>query len=48
VRLAAFANTRLADDRKTAQIKAIPMESFHLPATAPLQRGFLLTQRAER
>jgi hypothetical protein len=31
-----------ARDRKTAQIEAIQMKSFHLPATLPLERGFLL------
>jgi hypothetical protein len=35
-------------DRKTAQIEAIQMKSFNLPATAPLQRGFLLCAEYER
>src|SRR5258705_4580138 len=49
VRLAAFANTRLvARPQDRSNQGNTDDKSFHLPATAPLKRGFLLTQRAER
>ena len=47
VRLAAFANTRLVGRPQDRSNRGNTVKGFHLPATA-FQRGFLLTQRAER